>query len=157
MKYLVFTLLIFLVIGCTNKSGTPAGIFGKEKMQAIMWDIIRAEAFTDQFIKKDSSKNVFQENMKLQNAIFSIHKVTRSEYYKSYDYYISHTDLIRGVLDSMSAKADRDRGELYPQNPEIYQIEKFSMLFPVVAVGQFKYPFNPFLYSTKKQGQFNRY
>ena len=150
MKYLVFTLLIFLVIGCTNKSGTPAGIFGKEKMQSIMWDIIRAEVFTDQFIKKDSSKNVFQENMKLQNAIFSIHKVTRSEYYKSYDYYISHTDLIRGVLDSMSAKADRDRPEIFLQRPEIPPVEKFSMLMPVAVAGQFKYPFNPFLYSTKK-------
>ena len=150
MKYLVFTLLIFLVIGCTNKSGTPAGIFGKEKMQAIMWDIIRAEVFTDQFIKKDSSKNVFQENMKLQNAIFSIHKVTRSEYYKSYDYYISHSDLIRGVLDSMSAKAERDRPEIFLQRPEIPPVEKFSMLMPVAVAGQFKYPFNPFLYSTKK-------
>ena len=150
MKYLVFTLLIFLVIGCTNKSGTPAGIFGKEKMQAIMWDIIRAEAFTDQFIKKDSSKNVFQENMKLQNAIFSIHKVTRSEYYKSYDYYISHTDLIRVVLDSMSAKADREKFELFRPIEITRPIEKFSMLKKAEVVGQFNYYFNPFLYSSKK-------
>jgi Domain of unknown function (DUF4296) len=157
MKYLVITLLIFVAISCTNKTGTPAGILGKEKMQAVMWDMIRADSFTDQFIKKDSSKNIVLENMKLQNAIFSIHKVTRSDYYKSYDYYISHTDLIRVVLDSMSAKAEMDRGELYRQNPEIHPIEKFSMLFPVEAAGQFKYPFNPFLYSTKKQGQFNRY
>ena len=157
MKYLFFTLWIFFVTSCTDKSVTLTGILGKEKMQAVMWDIIRAEAFTDQFIKKDSSKNVFQENMKLQNAIFSFHKVTRSEYYKSYDYYISHTDLIRVVLDSMSAKAERDRNGLYHQNPELNPIEKFSMLMPVVAASQFKYPFNPFLYSTKKQGHFNRY
>jgi hypothetical protein len=157
MKYLFFTLLIFSFISCTDKSGTPAGILGKEKMQAVMWDMIRADSFTDQFIKKDSSKNVVIENMKLQNAIFSMHKVTRTEYYKSYDYYISHTDLIRGVLDSMSAKAERDRGELYHQNSEIRPVEKFSMLMPVAPAGQFKYSFNPFLYSTKKQGQYNAY
>ena len=157
MKYLGFTLWFFFAVSCTDKSGTSAGILGKEKMQAVMWDIIRADAFTEQFIKKDSSKNVFIENMKLQNAIFSIHQVTRSEYYKSYDYYIAHTDLIRGVLDSMSAKAERDRGELYRQNPEIRPAEKFSMLMPVLPAGQFKYSFNPFLYSTKKQGQFNSY
>ena len=150
MKYLVFTLLIFFIISCTGKNGTPASVLGKEKMQAVMWDMIRADAFTDQFIKIDASKNSVLENIKLQNAIFSIHKVTRSEYYKSYDYYISHSDLIRGVLDSMSAKAERDRPEIFLQRPEIPPVEKFSMLMPVAPAGQFKYPFNPFLYSTKK-------
>jgi hypothetical protein len=90
------------------------------------------------------------ENLKLQNAIFSIHKVTRSQYYESYDYYVSHTDLIRLVLDSMSSKADRDRFELYKPIEIKQPIEKFSMLKQPDIAGQFKYFFNPFLYSSKK-------
>jgi hypothetical protein len=115
-----------------------------------MWDIIRAEVFTDQFMKKDSSKKIAMENLKLQNAIFSIHKVTRSQYFRSYDYYISHTDLIRLVLDSMSAKAERDRFELYKPIEIRLPVEKFSMLKKAEVVGQFKYFFSPFLYSNKK-------
>ena len=101
-------------------------------------------------MKKDSSKNIPMENLQLQNAIFSIHQVTRSQYYKSYDYYISHTDLIRVVLDSMSAKADRDKYDLFKPIEIGKPIEKFSMLKKAEVVGQFNYLFNPFLYSSKK-------
>ena len=150
MKYLILIIGFFFIIGCNDKTGTPSGVLGKEKMQSVMWDIIRAEVFTEQFLKKDSSKNIAMENLKLQNEIFSMHKVTRSQYYKSYDYYISHTDLIRLVLDSMSTKADRERFELYKPIEIKLPIEKFSMLKKAEIVGQFKYFFNPFLYSNKK-------
>jgi hypothetical protein len=150
MKYLIFIIGFFFIVGCNDKTGTPSGVLGKEKMQSVMWDIIRAEVFTEQFMKKDSSKNIAMENLKLQNAIFSIHKVTRSQYFRSYDYYISHTDLIRLVLDSMSAKAERDRFELYKPIEIRLPVEKFSMLKKAEVVGQFKYFFSPFLYSNKK-------
>jgi len=150
MKYLIFIIGFFFIVGCNDKTGTPSGVLGKEKMQSVMWDIIRAEVFTEQFMKKDSSKNIAMENLKLQNAIFSIHKVTRSQYFRSYDYYISHTDLIRLVLDSMSAKADRDRFELYKPIEIRLPVEKFSMLKKAEVVGQFKYFISPFLYSNKK-------
>ena len=77
MKYLIFIVGFFFIIGCNDKTGTPSGILGKQKMQSVMWDIIRAEVFTEQFMKKDSLKNISMENLKLQNAIFSIHKVFR--------------------------------------------------------------------------------
>jgi len=150
MKYLIFIIGFFFIVGCNDKTGTPSGVLGKEKMQSVMWDIVRAEVFTEQFMKKDSSKNIAMENLKLQNAIFSIHKVTRSQYFRSYDYYISHTDLIRLVLDSMSAKAERDRFELYKPIEIRLPVEKFSMLKKAEVVGQFKYFFSPFLYSNKK-------
>lgn len=150
MKYLIFITGLFFILGCNNKTSTPSGILGREKMQLVMWDMIRAEVYTEQFMKKDSSKNIPMENLQLQNAIFSIHQVTRSQYYKSYDYYISHTDLIRVVLDSMSAKADRDKYDLFKPIEIGKPIEKFSMLKKAEVVGQFNYLFNPFLYSSKK-------
>lgn len=150
MRYIFFIILIFSISGCSEKGGTPSGILGREKMQAVLWDMIRADTFTEQFIKRDSSKNVLMENRKLQDAIFSIHKVTRSEYLKSYDYYITHTDLIRVVLDSMYAKAQRDRTILFMQNVEAQPIEKFSMLASGRPDGLFKYAYNSFIYSTKK-------
>ena len=78
-------------------------------MQVVMWDIIEADVFTDRFIKKDSSKNAAAENMQLKNKIFALHKITREEYNKSYDYYITHSDLMKVILDSMSDKAERDK------------------------------------------------
>ncbi len=74
-----------------------------------MWDIIGADVFTENFVKKDSLINASIENMQLQNKIFSMHKVSRADFYKSYEYYLSHTDLLQVILDSMVAKAERDR------------------------------------------------
>ena len=109
MKALIISIVLFCIIGCSGKGGKFSGMLGKEKMQAVMWDIIGADVFTEQFVKKDSLKNASVENMRLQNKIFEFHHVTRADYYKSYDYYVAHTDLMRGILDSMTAKGERDR------------------------------------------------
>ncbi|MEP7107835.1 MAG: DUF4296 domain-containing protein [Ferruginibacter sp.] len=112
MKGLVVTIAVCCMIGCANNGGDSPGILNKEKMQAIMWDIIQADVFVEQFVKKDSLKNAQVENMRLQNSIFAIHKVTRADYYKSYDYYVSHTDLMRVLLDSLTAKGERERRKM---------------------------------------------
>ena len=33
-------------------------------MQAVLWDVIKANAFTTEFIKKDSAKDDVEENLK---------------------------------------------------------------------------------------------
>jgi hypothetical protein len=86
-----------------------SGILGKEKMQAVMWDIIGANSFTEQFIKRDSLKNAVVENMKMQQKIFSMHNITKEDFYKSYNYYCSQPDLMRTLLDSIVARGERDR------------------------------------------------
>ena len=82
-----------------------------------MWDIIRADVFTEQFIKRDTLKKPALENMQLQKKIFAIHHVTREDYYKSYEYYVSHADLMKVILDSMTSKADRDRVKVLQRSP----------------------------------------
>ena len=78
-------------------------------MQAVLWDIIRVDAFTSNFIKKDSSKNVVAENAKLQKQVFATHKVTEEGFYKSYNYYKKNTMLLKSVLDSMITSANKTR------------------------------------------------
>jgi Domain of unknown function (DUF4296) len=114
-KAFLIATALFCTFGCADKSGSFSGLLNRQKMQAVMWDIIGADTFTEQFIKKDSSKNAPLENMRLQNKIFALHKVTRADFYKSYDYYISHSDLMKVILDSMTAKAERDRDKMIRQ------------------------------------------
>ena len=80
-----------------------------------MWDVIQADVFTEQFIKKDSLRNPSLENMQLQNKIFAIHKVTKVDFYKSYDYYMTHSDQMKNILDSITARAERDRSKMLEQ------------------------------------------
>lgn len=111
MKGLIVTIGLLCLIGCAGK-GNNEGLLEKEKMQAVLWDIIQADAFTEQFIKRDSSKNAVTENVQLQNKIFAIHQVSKEEFYKSYDYYVSNTEWMSSMLDSMTIQAERNRPKM---------------------------------------------
>lgn len=76
-------------------------------MQAVLWDIIRADAFTTEYIKKDSAKNDVEENLKLQQQVFAIHHVSKEDFYKSFDYYKKNSGLLKPIMDSMVNQADK--------------------------------------------------
>ncbi len=108
---IISMLLISLALfsSCKKKEKLPEGILKPEKMQAVLWDVIKAEVFTTDFIKKDSAKNAEAENLKLQQQVFAIHKITKADFYKSYDYYITHTPAFKKIIDSMLTQADRNK------------------------------------------------
>lgn len=110
-KAFLYILLIICIIGCTGNSANSR-ILSKDKMELVMWDFIQADVFTEQFIKKDSLKNPLLENTKLQQQIFTIHQVSKEEFYESYAYYTTHPDLMKTILDSVSAKQERNRTEM---------------------------------------------
>lgn len=97
---------LMLLVACNRNA---AKILPRGKMEAVLWDIIRVDVFTQNFIKKDSIKDPVTENLQLQEQVFARHQVSKMDFYKSYDYYINHSDLMKIILDSMSAKATRDR------------------------------------------------
>ena len=100
---------LFLLTSCGNDEKIPAGILKPEKMQAVLWDVIKADAFTTGYIKNDSAKNAVEENLKLQQEIFTIHKVTKADFYNSYDYYKKNIGRFKIMLDSMIIQAERNQ------------------------------------------------
>ena len=102
-------IIVFFLASCGNKNKIPAGVFKPDKMEAVLWDIIRVESFTRDFVKKDTLKIADEEYVKLQKAVFARHQVTKADFDKSYNYYKTKTDLFKTVLDSMITRANRDR------------------------------------------------
>lgn len=111
MRIFIFFAMLALIHSCGNKNKVPADVLKPDKMQAVLWDVIKADIFTAEFIKKDSSKNAAAENLKLQQQIFAIHKISKSDFYRSYDYYKSNTELFKKVIDSIVLNAERNRYE----------------------------------------------
>lgn len=112
MKILIMALVLsFLLPACGNKNNIPKGILKQDKMQKVLWDVLQADAFTFQYISKDSSKKPEAAMAALQQQIFATHKTTRGEFYKSYDYYKKHPDIMAPLLDSMISKYTRDKHE----------------------------------------------
>ena len=105
-KFIIFYILIAVTYSCNHK---PKDILPASKMKAVLWDYIQADAFTTDYISKDSSKNLALENASLQKTIFSFHHVTKEEFYKSYKYYLNHGDEMQAMLDSLVAQKNRNR------------------------------------------------
>ncbi|MCP9750851.1 DUF4296 domain-containing protein [Ferruginibacter sp. HRS2-29] len=105
MRYLLAMLLCTVLFACSDKKSR--GIIEPDKMQEVLWDYIRADIFTTDFISVDSSKNLPAENVRLQKAIFAKYKITKEEFYNSYTWYQQHPDEMQVLLDSMTARKRR--------------------------------------------------
>lgn len=118
MKRLKGLLFFCFIISCTNKNSIPSGIIPKTEMQKIFWDMIQADQFSKQFVLKDSAKkNVHAETMKWYSQVFQIHHVTKDEFQKSYQFYMSRPDILRVMFDSLSAQGNRRMQEVYQPSP----------------------------------------
>lgn len=107
IKISLWLFVLFAITSCGDKK-PPSYVLKPDKMQAVMWDIIKAEAFTSGFIINDTTTNAVEEYLKLQQQVFIIHQTTPDVFYKSYDYYKSNTPVFKVILDSMIAQAERD-------------------------------------------------
>lgn len=116
MKWLLFATFILsftILYSCGDKQKVEkAKILTAEKMQTVLWDVLQADAFTQNFVKKDSSKRDTLENAALQKKIFELHKITKEDFYSSYNFYAAQPDEMKKMLDSIAAKAERDRSKL---------------------------------------------
>lgn len=102
-------LLLAFAGACKKNNKIPDGILKPDKMQAVLWDVIKADAYTTTFIKKDSSKNAANENQQLQQEIFAIHKITKADFYNSYEYYKTKPAVFKKLMDSMIAQEERKK------------------------------------------------
>ena len=109
------SLLIFLFIACTNKDKIPSDVLSRDEMEKVMWDMIQADRFSSQFLERDSvaRKNIKTETLKLYERVFQIHKITREEFVHSFKFYLSRPDLNKVLFDTLSARANRRRAEVY--------------------------------------------
>jgi len=105
----ILLLSLLILFACGNKDKIPAGILKPDKMQAVLWDVIKANAFTADFIKKDSTKDAVNENLKLQQKIFAIHHITKDDFYRSYGYYKLNPGQLKVIIDSMIVQAERNK------------------------------------------------
>lgn len=110
MKKLLFYSCIVL-LSCN--AGRPTEVIPPEKMQQVLWDYIRADIYASEFISKDSSKNPVEENAKMQAALFSKYNISKEQFYRSYEYYISHNKEMKAMLDTITTRQQRIEQQKY--------------------------------------------
>ena len=100
-------MLMASLCACSGKETFPSDVLKPEKMRLVMWDFVKADVYTEEFTKREHPGTDTLENMKLQLMIFSKHHITKNQFYKSYQYYYSHPELMTALLDSISASQNK--------------------------------------------------
>ncbi|MEO7922463.1 MAG: DUF4296 domain-containing protein [Chitinophagaceae bacterium] len=105
--FLIFFLM--LCIGaCKKKDKVPAHILPVPKMQALLWDIMRADKFVVDFLLvSDSSLNRNEESIKIYQQVLEVHSVSKDEFSKSFSWYKEHPAVLQVIMDSLNNR----RGE----------------------------------------------
>ena len=96
-------LLLLLLSACQDRK-IPAGILPPAKMQAVFYDYIRADVYINEFMSGDRTLDPQKESVQLQKQLFEKHKISRTQFYESYDYYVDHPELMRDMIDTMVAR-----------------------------------------------------
>lgn len=101
---LIFSVSIFFY---SCKESTPSGIIKPKEMQEVLWDVLKADALSQELVKSDSSRSISSENVKLTNKVFLIHNITKEQFEMSYSYYTHHPDIMQIMLDSINTRQMR--------------------------------------------------
>ena len=110
MKYLI-VLLLLCCFACSNPNKVPKDVLGADKMQVVLWDLIRADELAQ--VTKDSAQNITEKSLVLYEQVFAIHKTSRGEIDKSIQWYQHHPDVLKPILDSLNRKAQLILQEQY--------------------------------------------
>ena len=101
--------VLLCLAGCAEKDKVPSAYISRDKMQKIMWDMIQADQYSDMYFAPDSGGKGKIETLKLYAQIFRMYQVSREDFRKSFQYYISRPDLSRTLFDSILVMGSRER------------------------------------------------
>ena len=103
-RYFIIVLMISLLYSCSNKSEVPADIIQPDKMEKVLWDLMRADQYLGTYVfSRDTSKNKVTESLLYYQRIFKLHHVSKEQFDKSFRFYREHPVLFKAIMDSISA------------------------------------------------------
>ena len=99
---LIFSFTYFIV-GCKNKEMIPENVLPPPKMQAVLWDMMRADQFlSDYILNKDTSLKKETESIKLYQQVLAINHVSKEKFQTSFAFYQSHPSFLKTIMDSIA-------------------------------------------------------
>ena len=97
----ILILFIGLIFNSCSSGSLPSGILPNEKLQKVVYDLIRVDEFINNYVIKDSTINVKEKRSILYEQVFKVNNTNRKEFYSSYQYYQKHPDVQKRLFDSL--------------------------------------------------------
>ena len=101
MRYFLY--LSFVIAACSGSS-RPKEVLPPEKMQAVLYDVIRADEMIDFLKYSDSTYKPFSRRTALYDTIFQLHSVKKETFQKSLAFYQGRPDLLKEIIEGMRKK-----------------------------------------------------
>ena len=112
MRNVFVMMLIFAAAACSNGKTVPDHVLKPEKFQKILTDVFLADALNTERSFKDTALKIKDTNAAYFLKIFEQYGVTKNEFMRSYNYYLSRPDLLRPITDSISAVLERENTKI---------------------------------------------
>lgn len=93
---------------CRNTSASGNVIIPRDTMQVLLWEMFEADAYNETRAATDTNFRHDTAFAALYTDIFRTHHVTRAQFTDSYDYYMTHPEVLRKMIDTLTDKAGRD-------------------------------------------------
>jgi hypothetical protein len=100
-----FLVISLVMLSCGGRDRLPGGVLSEEKMEAVMYDMMRADQFLGDFVlSQDSTLVRKDESIRLYREILALHDIDQETFRESFYYYRSRPELLRSVMDSINKK-----------------------------------------------------
>lgn len=110
---MLILLPVCFALSCKDNNRVPKKFIQPDQMGRVLFSLSMAEEFVNTYVAKDSFRNKEQELQKEYQKVFLLYKVTREDFEKSYEFYKTHPDIFRVMLDTLDARGQRRRIDLY--------------------------------------------
>lgn len=110
-KHIAFTCIVLLT-ACSSGNEMPKGVLPISTMKTVIWDLSLADAMASQkyTLNKDSQRMMVTG---LYSKVFSLHKIDKATFYKSFAYYEAHPTALQALFDSVNAYGSRQKVKVY--------------------------------------------
>ena len=110
-----FFVLLIVVIGfadCTDNGKAHKNILLQEKMKLVLFDVLRAQEYAT--LKYAGDTTATNKNMAVMlQQVFDLHKISKDDFYESFNYYEAHPSENKQLFDSLSSYTNQKRQDMY--------------------------------------------
>jgi hypothetical protein len=105
MIRLLFLCCFVIFFSCREKY--PKGILPPEKMQAIYYDMMKADELSIIYRVSDSSFMKEKKHEAYYLTVLRTHNISKEDFTRSQEYYEAHPELLKVVFDSLHKDLER--------------------------------------------------
>ena len=107
LRYLLLWVLLLGWAACRSDKKVPSDVLSPDKMEEVVWDLMRADQFVVSFaLPKDSSLQKDAEKLKWYNRVLALHDISEQKFKESFRYYQTRPDLMAEIMDSIARKEE---------------------------------------------------